>query len=267
MVELTEAVMHDSAVNAGSWRELLGRRYLGTSAVLAGGVALYATNEFLTIALLPSTIKDIGGERLYAWVTTLYLVGSVIAAAAVGRRHPSLDRNLEVASSYRKVDSRWLTDDNVRDGDAILVSGTLGDHGIALLSFREGPALLRAFGRLRNRPDAVLFDGQGIAHPRGFGLAAHLGLILDVPAVGCAKTRLIGSHGEPGPRRGQSSPLVHDGRVVVIDLPQLVDIVSNPNGMALLERDCLNICEWFTRRGRRIDPDELFGQMAAQAFG
>lgn len=74
--------MHDSAVNAGSWRELLGRRYLGTSAVLAGGVALYATNEFLTIALLPSTIKDIGGERFYAWVTTLYLVGSVIAAAA-----------------------------------------------------------------------------------------------------------------------------------------------------------------------------------------
>lgn len=74
--------MRDSAVSTGSWRELLGRRYLGTSAVLAGGVALYATNEFLTISLLPSTIKDIGGERFYAWVTTLYLVGSVIAAAA-----------------------------------------------------------------------------------------------------------------------------------------------------------------------------------------
>lgn len=74
--------MSDSAVNAGSWRELLGRRYLGTSAVLAGGVALYATNEFLTISLLPSTVKDIGGERFYAWVTTLYLVGSVLAAAA-----------------------------------------------------------------------------------------------------------------------------------------------------------------------------------------
>ena len=56
---------------------------MGMSAVLAGGVALYATNEFLTISLLPSTIKDIGGERLYAWVTTLYLVGSVLAAAAV----------------------------------------------------------------------------------------------------------------------------------------------------------------------------------------
>ncbi|ORW10356.1 MFS transporter [Mycolicibacter longobardus] len=79
---MTEAVMSDSAVNTGSWRELLGRRYLGTSAVLAGGVALYATNEFLTISLLPSTVRDIGGERFYAWVTTLYLVGSVISAAA-----------------------------------------------------------------------------------------------------------------------------------------------------------------------------------------
>jgi len=83
-----------------------------------------------------------------------------------------------------------------------------------LLSFREGPALLQAFGKLRGRPDVVLFDGQGIAHPRGFGLAAHLGLILDVPAVGCAKTRLTGSFEEPGVRRGQCSPLVHDGRVI-----------------------------------------------------
>lgn len=83
-----------------------------------------------------------------------------------------------------------------------------------LLSFREGPALLQAFGQLRGRPDAVLFDGQGIAHPRGFGLAAHLGLILDTPAIGCAKTRLTGSFEEPGMRRGQCSPLVHDGRAI-----------------------------------------------------
>ncbi|MGB6207846.1 MFS transporter [Mycobacterium sp.] len=68
---------------AGSWRVLLGPRYLGTSTLLAGGVALYAINEFLTISLLPSTVADIGGERLFAWVTTLYLVGSVVAAAAV----------------------------------------------------------------------------------------------------------------------------------------------------------------------------------------
>ncbi len=76
--------MTDTASTAaGSWRALLGRRYLGTSTLLAGGVALYATNEFLTISLLPSTVADIGGERFYAWVTTLYLVGSVVAATTV----------------------------------------------------------------------------------------------------------------------------------------------------------------------------------------
>jgi MFS family permease len=73
----------DTARTTGSWRQLLGARYLGTSVVLAGGVALYATNEFLTISLLPNTVAEIGGSRLYAWVLTLYLVGSVVAATMV----------------------------------------------------------------------------------------------------------------------------------------------------------------------------------------
>lgn len=74
--------MTETASETGSWRELLGG-YLATSAVLVGGVGLYATNEFLTISLLPSTVAEIGGQRLYAWVTTLYLVGSVVAATTV----------------------------------------------------------------------------------------------------------------------------------------------------------------------------------------
>jgi MFS family permease len=65
------------------WRALLGPRHVRTSTLLAGGVALYATNEFVTASLLPSAIADIGGERLYAWVTTLYLVGSVVTASMV----------------------------------------------------------------------------------------------------------------------------------------------------------------------------------------
>jgi MFS family permease len=73
----------DTATITGGWRELLGARYLRTSILLAGGVALYATNEFLTTSLLPNTISEIGGSRLYAWVTTLYLVGSVVAATMV----------------------------------------------------------------------------------------------------------------------------------------------------------------------------------------
>ena len=75
--------MTGTASTIGSWRELLGAKHLGTSVVLAGGVALYATNEFLTISLLPNTVAEIGGSRLYAWVTTLYLVGSVVSATLV----------------------------------------------------------------------------------------------------------------------------------------------------------------------------------------
>ncbi|ORV65232.1 MFS transporter [Mycobacterium europaeum] len=75
--------MTDTVTVTGGWNELLGPRYLRTSILLAGGVALYATNEFLTTSLLPNTIAEIGGSRLYAWVTTLYLVGSVVAAAMV----------------------------------------------------------------------------------------------------------------------------------------------------------------------------------------
>jgi deoxyribonuclease V len=82
------------------------------------------------------------------------------------------------------------------------------------LSFREGPTFLRAAQRLRVTPDLWLFDGQGIAHPRRFGLAAHLGVVLDAASVGCAKSRLVGEHRPPGRQRGDWAPLVLDGRRV-----------------------------------------------------
>ena len=83
-----------------------------------------------------------------------------------------------------------------------------------LLSFREAPALLAALRKLECRPDAFLFDGQGIAHPRRVGLASHVGLILDRPSVGCAKSRLIGDYVEPGSTRGSTSPLTHQGETI-----------------------------------------------------
>jgi deoxyribonuclease V len=83
-----------------------------------------------------------------------------------------------------------------------------------LLSFREAPAVLEAFERVRNRPDVVLCDGQGVAHPRRMGLASHLGLWLGLPTVGCAKSRLTGEYEEPGPEKGARSPLVDRGEVV-----------------------------------------------------
>jgi len=83
-----------------------------------------------------------------------------------------------------------------------------------LLSFREVPILAAAFDKLRRRPDVLLVDGQGLAHPRGLGLASHLGLVLDVPTIGVAKSRLVGEGEEPEPEAGASSPLVWQGRVV-----------------------------------------------------
>lgn len=87
-----------------------------------------------------------------------------------------------------------------------------------LLSFRELPAVLRALRRLRSTPDAVLCDAQGLAHPRRLGLACHLGLWVNVPTVGCAKSRLIGEHVEPGPSRGSGAPLLLDGAPVGVVL-------------------------------------------------
>ncbi len=77
-----------------------------------------------------------------------------------------------------------------------------------LLSFREVPAALGAFATLATRPELVMVDGQGIAHPRRIGVASHLGLWLDLPTIGVAKSRLCGRHAEPGPERGDWVPLI-----------------------------------------------------------
>lgn len=79
-----------------------------------------------------------------------------------------------------------------------------------LLSFRELPAVLDAAERLTCWPDLWLCDGQGIAHPRRFGIASHLGVLLDTPAIGVGKSRLVGEHDEPGPKRGGWAPLMDD---------------------------------------------------------
>ncbi|HZW30318.1 MAG TPA: deoxyribonuclease V [Isosphaeraceae bacterium] len=76
-----------------------------------------------------------------------------------------------------------------------------------LLSFREAPAVIAAFGKLTVRPDVLICDGQGIAHPRRLGLACHLGLWLGIPTIGCAKSWLFGQYQEPGSERGDWTPL------------------------------------------------------------
>jgi deoxyribonuclease V len=83
-----------------------------------------------------------------------------------------------------------------------------------LLSFREMPALLAALAKLTLEPDLLLVDGHGRAHPRLFGIACHLGVVLDKPTIGCAKSLLVGEHDEPHDARGSEAPLILRGQRV-----------------------------------------------------
>ena len=82
------------------------------------------------------------------------------------------------------------------------------------LSFREGPAIIDAINKLTVKPDIILVDGQGIAHSKGMGIASHIGVLIDIPTIGCAKSRLVGEYKEPGVRKGSWSPLQYNGKVV-----------------------------------------------------
>jgi len=111
-----------------------------------------------------------------------------------------------------------------------------------LLSFREGPAVIEALGRLRQRPDVILVDGQGIAHHRGIGIASHIGVVLDLPAIGCAKQRLVGDFLEPGMGKGEWEPLRYRGAVV---------------GAVLRTRS--NVKPLFVSPGHRVDVNTAIG--------
>jgi deoxyribonuclease V len=105
-----------------------------------------------------------------------------------------------------------------------------------LFSFREGPILIKTFQRLKTRPDMMLYDGQGIAHPRGFGLASHMGLWLDVPSIGCAKTPLVNGFTSPGSSRGSCELIRRKGKEV---------------GFVLRTKD--NVKPLFVSPGHRVD--------------
>jgi deoxyribonuclease V len=114
-----------------------------------------------------------------------------------------------------------------------------------LLSFREIPVLVQVFERLRNQPDLIFCDGQGYAHPRRMGLASHLGLVLDTPTIGCAKSRLIGSYREPGRQAGCWSPL-RDARAATGRKSGSVEIIG-----AVL-RTAYGIRPIFVSQGHRV---------------
>ncbi len=123
--------------------------------------------------------------------------------------------------SFRRGSNRFFCAVVVLDGKTMDVVEEAFSEGISrfpyipgLLSFREIPFILKAFAKLKRSPDVLFLDGHGLAHPRRFGLACHAGLALDVPAIGCAKSLLVGDYDEPGRERGSSSALVFLGRRV-----------------------------------------------------
>jgi len=115
-----------------------------------------------------------------------------------------------------------------------------------LLSFREIPLLCKAIERLTIQPDVFICDGQGLAHPRRMGIATHLGILLDKPTIGCAKSRLIGTHGQVGPRKGDYSPLMDNGEQVGVVLRTRKGVkpvfVSPGYGISLADSRILVLC-------------------------
>lgn len=104
------------------------------------------------------------------------------------------------------------------DGEVVEKQGIVHETSFpyipGFLSFREAPAVLEAFGKLKHKPDVLMLDGQGFAHPRRFGLACHVGLWLGLPTLGCAKSRLIGTFREPAKKEGSLAALKDKGEVI-----------------------------------------------------
>jgi deoxyribonuclease V len=138
------------------------------------------------------------------------------------------DHNLNCVNYVAGVDVAYDEKNNKQFAAAVVLdinSFDLIDSSIAqeavkfpyipgLFSFREMPTIAKALKKLKTAPDLIVCDGQGVAHPRRFGLACHLGIMFNIPTIGCGKTRLIGDANEPGPNRGDIEPLMDSGTVV-----------------------------------------------------
>ena len=135
--------------------------------------------------------NELGEIKHAAGMDVGFKGGFAIAAVAV-LKFPSLEL-VEVARSRLPVSFPYIP---------------------GLLSFREAPVLLDALEKLATSPDLLLCDGQGIAHPRRFGIACHLGITTGIPSIGVAKTRLVGSHQMPGNEKGDWAPLTDKGETI-----------------------------------------------------
>lgn len=135
-----------------------------------------------------------------------------------------------------------------------------------LLSFRELPALFAALDRLPHTPDLVMVDGQGIAHPRGLGIAAHLGVARGLPAIGVAKSILVGRHGDVGARRGERAELILNGALIGYALrskDNVRPLIVSPGHRVSFATACELVLK-FTTRYRLPEPTRLADRIASR---
>jgi deoxyribonuclease V len=135
-----------------------------------------------------------------------------------------------------------------------------------LLSFREAPACIAAAEKIQSEPDFIIIDGQGIAHPRRLGIAAHLGLVFNRPTIGCAKSRLIGEHDIPGRKKGSFSPLTDKGQIIGAVVRTRTDVkpvyVSVGNKCRL--QDAVELVLRCTTKYRLPEPTRLAHQLVTK---
>ena len=138
-----------------------------------------------------------------------------------------------------------------------------------LLAFREAPAIISVYHKLRSKPDLLVLDGHGYAHPRRFGVTCHVGLALDVPAIGCAKSRLVGAYDEPNDEAGAFSSLIDEGEIIGAALRTRAG--AKPVFVSIGHRVCLESAMMLTMqcvRGYRLpEPTRLAHRLASEWIG
>jgi deoxyribonuclease V len=198
-------------------------------------------------------------------------LASLVSFTAINRK-PRIIAGLDCA--FSKDGKRIFAAAVVIDSsDFSIIETTTASHNVdfpyipGLLSFREAPACINAIEKLKTTPDVFIVDGQGIAHPRRLGIASHIGLLIDKPTIGCAKSRLIGTFDEPGRKKGSYSLLVDSDEKIGAVLRTRTDVkpVYVSVGHKCTLDDAIKVVLECTTKYRLPEPSRLAHQLVGLA--